>query len=409
MHRQSSSQSQSPYDSIIKSSKLPQLIRNNVRESEAFSCSANRETQWPGARSQYSYSALNKKRSSFPEHSFSPHISRLSSIKQKFSSDRHSEEKHQPNNHNGSFKQTLSPSELCHKSEQSCLSGSEYLNHDLNHLNEPVNVASFPSDHNISIEMMFLIREHSKTLAAVNKISKRLEELEQKVDNISKGISKVDPCSSTIKDGESNSGALILSDDSGGEYSRTTTGTATDDDELLSLLQQITKCSHQIKQTQEAQIYQNQVLSNSFTRAYSRPSNQLFSDSQNVLSKIESPTYSSSLSKQQSLSALLSEPSSEQFLNNIYQMMDNKNSLLSSHGSNLNQASVLQSLSTCRIDRTLKNQIDRAQNLIEKRRQDGLESQYKKAEEWLVNQLLLRAHNHVNCDDSKNESRGRHH
>jgi len=46
----------------------------------------------------------------------------------------------------------------------------------------------------------------------------------------------------------------ILSDDSGGEYSRTTNGTKADEDELISLLDQIARYSKQIRDTQQASL-----------------------------------------------------------------------------------------------------------------------------------------------------------
>ena len=377
----------------VKSSKLPQLIKTNGKDPGSF-ISTTREDLWQGAKSQYLSSTPSQKKKS-SEHYFSSHFSELSSSKQNILTNHHSDEKFKLNNYNGSFKQA-STSKICQSSESSRSCCPKYLNHDTNCLKHQTNLNSSNSDSNISLEMMFLIREHSKTLATVNKISKRLEELEKKVDDISKGVFKVEACSSsTLKEGESNSAALILSDDSGGEYSRTT-GTTIDDDELLSLLQQITKCSHQIKQTQEAQINQNQILTNSLNRVYSRPFNQVINEPQNGSAKLEFQTFSNSSIKPQSLSALLSEPSSDRFLNNVYQMMEEKNSLFSNSGSNLisnlSQVSMLQSMPASSPNDTLYNQINHAQNLIEKKRQVRLESQFKKAEEWFANQLVLKAH-----------------
>lgn len=126
---------------------------------------------------------------------------------------------------------------------------------------------SSPLTSELSPEIYFLIRQHAKTLTAINKITNRLEKLEHKVEDICKKVKKIDKFNESrgmggggggIKKGESSSSSgnnnttttpNALSDDSGVEYSRTTTGTGHDDDELLCLLNQITKFSDSIKQT----------------------------------------------------------------------------------------------------------------------------------------------------------------
>lgn len=126
---------------------------------------------------------------------------------------------------------------------------------------------SSPLTSELSPEIYFLIRQHAKTLTAINKITNRLEKLEHKVEDICKKVKQIDKFNESrgmggggggIKKGESSSSSgnnnatttpNALSDDSGVEYSRTTTGTGHDDDELLCLLNQITKFSDSIKQT----------------------------------------------------------------------------------------------------------------------------------------------------------------
>ena len=100
-----------------------------------------------------------------------------------------------------------------------------------------------------------MIREHAKTLATLNRITDRLSALESKVESIAHrfGQIKQEKSKSSLKKIEKcESGANhALSDDSGGEFSQSTT--ETDEDELLSLLDQIAKFSVKIKQTHETQ------------------------------------------------------------------------------------------------------------------------------------------------------------
>ena len=121
-----------------------------------------------------------------------------------------------------------------------------------------------------SPEILFLVQQQAKTLSTLSAISKRLEELEVKVCDIQRTMATsscrhatpaptatgselhVTPASSSSKcsaNGQQN----VLSDDSGGEYSRTTNGTTVDEDELISLLDQIAKYSQTIRETQQSQ------------------------------------------------------------------------------------------------------------------------------------------------------------
>jgi hypothetical protein len=139
-------------------------------------------------------------------------------------------------------------------------------------------------------EIIFLIREHAKTLESISLITRKLHEIEVKVDqmstkwqsndhrdasnaiasangnrnqsnqtNVTHRTFTLDTCHSSKRASTSSTSAgltavpNVLSDDSGGEYGRTTNTTNTnsgDEDELLSLLDKITKCSHHIQQTQ---------------------------------------------------------------------------------------------------------------------------------------------------------------
>ncbi|KAI1278818.1 hypothetical protein HDE_14198 [Halotydeus destructor] len=119
-----------------------------------------------------------------------------------------------------------------------------------------------------SPEIMFMVREHAKTISAISSISKRLEQLEVKVCDIQKNVTQCNSSNSKTEPKASTSSTVpqVLSDDSGGEYSRTTNGTNVDEDELLSLLDQIAKCSQQIRETQQAQLGQQSALMNSLPR-----------------------------------------------------------------------------------------------------------------------------------------------
>jgi len=175
-------------------------------------------------------------------------------------------------------------------------------------------------------EIIFLIKEHAKTLETINQISKKLQEIELKVDDISQRLSKENSLNvatdlthvekndhlkidshhqkelnqtrlpySTYKDVDqlsnnhlsnnlSNNATnipnnQILSDDSGGEYgNKTTTKTVSDDDELLSILEKITKCSHHILQTQQAYQQQGTAIYNSLSKPYAYQQPNLISN-----------------------------------------------------------------------------------------------------------------------------------
>lgn len=144
----------------------------------------------------------------------------------------------------------------------------------------------------VSPEIMFLLREHAKALSNLHSISKRLESLEVKVCDMQRSLNEsvVKPSSSggtttttvltanhhhhhnthhqVMSDGK---GGAVSNDDSGGEFSGTTTGTAADEDELNSVLDQILKHSQQIRASQE-KAQQHQLLVNRVPNPSSSPS-----------------------------------------------------------------------------------------------------------------------------------------
>jgi len=142
------------------------------------------------------------------------------------------------------------------KDQLQCSQSSKSSSTVVNSINFPLaqpNLTSFLPE--FQPEILFLIREHAKTLAALNRISNRLSNLEKKVENIIQKINQIDQNKfKPDKKVEKCENGLnhVLSDDSGGEFSQSTT--ETDDDELLSLLDQIAKFSVIIKQTQQQNI-----------------------------------------------------------------------------------------------------------------------------------------------------------
>jgi hypothetical protein len=124
-----------------------------------------------------------------------------------------------------------------------------------------------------SPEILFLVQQQAKTLSSLSAISKRLDELEVRVCDIQRTVTANNSSSSSksktktttadhlmiassSKCSASGQQLNVLSDDSGGEYSRTTSGTNVDEDELISLLDQIAKYSQTIRDTQQTQAQQ---------------------------------------------------------------------------------------------------------------------------------------------------------
>lgn len=177
----------------------------------------------------------------------------------------------------------------CNLTNESVVSNVKNINNSGNVSSNITEGVSFTP----SPEILFLVREHAKTLKTLSCISKRLEQLENKVCDIQRTVNNTNTMqlSCTSSSSSSNiqcnsahcadvhckvrgkcahndggdaitaSGSKkhlgnngILSDDSGGEYSRTTNGTVADEDELISLLDQIAKCSQQIRDTQANQV-----------------------------------------------------------------------------------------------------------------------------------------------------------
>ncbi|XP_053201115.1 uncharacterized protein LOC128386149 [Panonychus citri] len=157
-------------------------------------------------------------------------------------------------------------------------------------------------------EIHFLIREHAKTLETINKITNRVDKLDHKIDDICRKVTQIG--NNVIKKGESSGTAPnALSDDSGVEYSWTTNGTGPDDDELLSLLNQITKFSASIK---------NQKCRPIPSEPLAPP--KLSASRKIVSSSMDHPRLNECLdsnSAPQSFSALLFESNVEHFLANL--------------------------------------------------------------------------------------------
>ncbi|XP_074596884.1 uncharacterized protein LOC141851965 [Brevipalpus obovatus] len=168
---------------------------------------------------------------------------------------------------------TAAAAAILNKNSGKLVSSSNLSNlHDGNSNNNSDDISS--SVPQISPEMMFIIREQAKTLAAIDKMTRRVCELEIKVRDMMNAVSQMNESSSSKKmeahkscipnNSSKRNEANVISDDSGGEYSRATTsssgGASADDDELLSLLTHIAKMSDTIKSRSQ---YQNQLISSS--------------------------------------------------------------------------------------------------------------------------------------------------
>ncbi|RWS27256.1 ADP-ribosylation factor GTPase-activating protein 1-like protein [Leptotrombidium deliense] len=259
---------------------------------------------------------------------------------------------------------------------------------DVNRCSTPLKLSHL----NPSPEIMFLIREHAKTVANIKSITRRLQEIELKVDNIQRSINDKNHIYSVAepKSKGDHCAVNVLSDDSGGEYSRTTTGTTTDEDELLSLLDQIAKCSHHIQQTQQAHLYQNQMLSSTLlSRSYQHSAGSmpgLYSSSVPSMSQQTMPH--SQLQKQQSLSALLFEPSVERFLSNVDLLVDDDKP---SHSTAMDTIAASQTM-VPQSDIAINRQIERARHLVTRKEQEGIKTQMKLADDWYASHSRDRTH-----------------
>lgn len=308
-------------------------------------------------------------------------------------------------------------------------------------------------DSSMSPEMLFLIKEHSKTRQQLSKISKRLKDLEDKVNKITQKVSnhEILSCNNNhgnnndIRAGNCKSGDIpaacgnISSDDSGGEYSRTTNGT-TDEDELLSLLDLINKHSYQIRQKE--MIQDNPLTCNSTIHSFPQPiptrsarhSLNIIRDRTNLSPFHQSSNHSSphhhhnhqsnlvgltssndlhgisesSVSRPQSLSALLFEPNTRSFLDSVNDFIDEKPSsclsLDASQVSSNHHPTAYQSQSVpSSEDAIIKTQLNHAHRLSNKKHTDT-------ADEWLsANPLLSHPTSqppHLNsCTPSRNITR----
>lgn len=173
------------------------------------------------------------------------------------------------------------------------------------------------SDHNfnLSSEFLFFIKLRAKTLSLISGLTQRLDKLNEKIENLaSKHFNQLNSCLRT-EDTEIISDQTVTSETkSGDEFSGTTEA---NEDELLSLLNQIIHHSNQIKQ---------QALLN-------RPSEtSLFEDHKSKLifenvkhksvSTLEVDFSQAPLSlNSNSITTLLYEPDNQRFLESVHQMM----------------------------------------------------------------------------------------
>jgi hypothetical protein len=138
-------------------------------------------------------------------------------------------------------------------------------------------------ERNLPIELSFLIRQQAHCMAKMNYLDRQIRELkeaanyQQQVDMNQVSSSSISNRNHSSRPINNKNGNFILSDDSGGEYSR---ATVSDDDELSSLLDQIAKtvrpeqrsvndnmlfnCDNQIQHFQQQQQYQQQRISSAY-------------------------------------------------------------------------------------------------------------------------------------------------
>jgi len=132
-------------------------------------------------------------------------------------------------------------------------------------------------ERNLPIELSFLLRQQAYCMARMNYLDRQIRELKEArqvapsqvpAASVNQSLANRTPNTTTITNcAHAKNGNFILSDDSGGEYSR---ATISDDDELSSLLDQIAKSVRP-----ERNPNQNVELSNSHKRAnYSVITNQ---------------------------------------------------------------------------------------------------------------------------------------
>jgi len=298
---------------------------------------------------------------------------------------------------------------------------------------------------NISPEILFLIKEQAKAIAKINALQKKVEQLEQTInyqsnsnDNSGQELShEILTASSTsatklVNNSNSSKERNIICDDSGGEYSRATTS-ASDEDELSSLLDQIARCSQHLNNSQQQNKFTNQ--SNN-SNSNSINSNRLLSQSmqmrQKLMYSLSNPTIKTShlarsptiemihdnntfrdshQSNQQSISALLFEPNVETLLKNIDDLTQpfNYNKSITSNmtptyqtkasaqhsssplyeaigitGTGVNSRSFLANNNN---NSSTNWHLERVKSIIKQREEHEFESQMKLADQWLENQL----------------------
>lgn len=277
------------------------------------------------------------------------------------------------------------------------------------------------TDTYISPEMLFLIREHSKTREQLSKISKRLKDLEDKVNKISMKVSNHEslPCiinhgnNVNCKSGDPGVCGNISSDDSGGEYSRTTNGT-TDEDELLSLLDLINKQSYQIRQKEMIQqdnplacnsnnsfpqLIQSRSARHSLNNIRERSNLSPFHQSHhtsphhhhsNLVGLSSSGDLhgisESSVSRPLSLSALLFEPNTRSFLDSVNHLIDDKRptftSLDAPQVANTNHPAYQSQSVPTNEDAIMKTQLNHTHRLSDNKHADT-------TDEWLSSNPLI--------------------
>lgn len=303
------------------------------------------------------------------------------------------------------------------------------LNHDVNKQKQSVGLysSSSPStsststsshDTELKPEILFLVRKHAEAIDRINKLEKRIEQIELSKSNVSSPETSVKCNVMSPEVSHLSTNKMICkernttSDDSGGEYSR---ATISDDDELSSLLDQIAKYSKQIHQNQH-QVNQQSCMTQSIlprqsmvhqTPMYSLPvvEKSASNFTQQPRRRLQSQYAIKPLQPSQplqSLSALLFDPNVNNVLDNLDQLIDDQIPIASNAFSrSLSQQTSIYdeiglpsggkstqgALNSHSNSQSTNWEIEKLKSMIKEKEKQEFESQMRLSQQWLANQL----------------------
>lgn len=306
------------------------------------------------------------------------------------------------------------------------------LSNDVNKQKQSVDLSSPPStppstsststsshDTELRPEILFLVRKHAEAIDRINKLEKRIEQIELSKSNVSSPETSVkcNVMSPEVSHSRTNQISCkernTTSDDSGGEYSR---ATISDDDELSSLLDQIAKYSKQIHQNQR-QVNQQSCMSQSIlprqsmvhqiTPMYSLPAVEKSTSNftQQPRRRLQSQHAIKPLQPSQplqSLSALLFDPNVNNVLDHLDQLIDDQIPIASNAFSrSLSQQTSIYdeiglpsggkstqgALNSDSNSQSTNWEIEKLKSMIKEKEKQEFESQMRLSQQWLANQL----------------------